>query len=400
MDPTKLSGKPTVSAIATDHQAAPRAPGADRRAGERRRSAEFSLPSLQDVPLPAYRCDVSGAVVEHNAAAAELWGREPNPAHMFQWSGAMSMTTADGAAIARTSFPAAQAVATGRDVAPTELWITRPDGGRRRVSAQATVLRKRNGEVVGALSMLVDRSDSERLANEIRHRDDARDAFLAMLAHELRNPLAPILTAASLIQKLSSDGRMCGIADVVERQARQLSRFVADLLDASNLAQDGIALRPHPVPLADVMACALDELRPKAAARGQRLAVEIVDGGTTVVCDPERTSQALANVMVNASAFTAEGGAIRVRAHIDGACVEVEVADTGIGIEPADIDEVFKPYTQFATHAGRLRSGAGLGLAIAKDICERHGGCIRASSEGRGQGSRFSITLPIVQLTN
>jgi signal transduction histidine kinase len=362
-------------------------------------TAQLSLPSLQDLPLPAYCCDVSGAVVEHNAAAAEVWGREPNPAHLFQWSGALEMSTAEGRPIARSRFPAAQAVATGCDVQPIDLWVARPDGGRRMVSAQARTLRNRKGDVVGALSMLVDRTESERLVDEIRHRDDARDAFLAMLAHELRNPLAPILTAAALMRKLSCDGRICGMADVVERQARQLSRFVGDLLDASNLAQDGIVLRPDAVPLAVVMACALDELRPRAAARKQRLSVEFADLGTTVLCDPERTSQALANVMINASAFTGEGGDIRVRVRVEGERVEVEVEDTGIGIDPADIGDVFRPYSQFATHAGRLRSGAGLGLAIARDICERHGGGIRASSAGRGQGSCFSITLPIVEPT-
>lgn len=309
----------------------------------------------------------------------------------------MAIFTAAGEPLSRSSFPAAQAVAAGRDIDLIDLSIARPDGSRREVTAHVKVLRSANADVVGAVSMLQDRTEREQLAGEIRRRDDGKDAFLAMLAHELRNPLAPILSAACLMREISGDGRICGMANIVERQARQLARFVADLLDASNLAQEGIALRLDAVPLAGVMACALDELRPRADARKQRVAVEFADEGSTVLCDPARTSQALANVMINASSFTAEGGDIMVRARVDGDRLEVEVEDTGIGIAPTEIGELFKPYTQFATHAGRLRSGAGLGLAIAKDICERHGGLISASSRGRGYGSRFNISLPIVQ---
>ena len=170
---------------------------------------------------------------------------------------------------------------------------------------------------------------------------------------------------------------------------------MGDLLDASNLAENGIALQVTQVPLSKIVDIALDAFSAKAQSRGQNVLVEFEARDTTVVCDPERVSQALANVLLNASEFTEGGGSIALRVTVEGALVEAEVQDSGIGIAPERLEEIFKPYAHFATHKDRLRSGAGLGLAIAKDICEGHGGLITATSEGAGHGSRFRIILPI-----
>ena len=366
------------------------------RTGMADRRGPLRAPEIDGLPVAAFCCDPRGAVVSHNAAAAELWGRESDPAEPGKWCGAHSLLDVGSNPLARSEFPTARAVAGRFDLDSEEFLIEREDGSRRRIEAHPKLARGENGAIAGAFCVLIDTTERARLAEELRRRDDDKDAFLSLLAHELRNPLAPILSAAHVMRKVSDDGRVRGMADVVERQAKQLARFVADLLDASNLAQEGIALRLRPVPLSQVLACALDVLRPHAAARGQRVAVEFEDLGSTAYCDPERTSQAIANVMVNASAFTGEGGDISVRVRIDSALLDVEVEDTGIGIDPDEIGEVFKPYSQFATHADRLRSGAGLGLAIAKDICEGHGGLISASSPGRGRGSRFRMILPVV----
>lgn len=365
-----------------------------RRLADRRRA--LRVPALGSLPVPAFCCDLAGAVVSHNAAAAELWGRVPDPAEPGQWCGALALLDMDGHALDRSSFPAALAVGGLFDKESEEYWVERQDNTVRRVEAHPKLAQGPDGTIAGAFCVLVDNTERARLAEELRRRDDDKDALLALLAHELRNPLAPILSAAHVMRKVSGDGRICGMADVVERQVKQLSRFVGDLLDASNLAQEGIALRPRAVSLAEVVACALDELYPRANARRQRVAVEFEDRGRTLFCDPERTSQAIANVMSNASSFTDDGGDIWVRVRVDGHLLDVEVEDTGIGIDPADFGELFKPYSQFATHADRLRSGAGLGLAIARDICDGHGGLISANSAGPGQRSRFRMILPIV----
>lgn len=361
------------------------------------RRAPLKLPLMGRLPVAAFCCDLAGAVVSHNEAAADLWGRAPDPADLAQWDGACVLFDLEGRRLQRSDLPAAQAVANGLDGASCELWLERPDGTRRRVENHAKIARAPDGTVAGAFCVLVDNTERARLAEELSRRDSDKDAFLSLLAHELRNPLAPILSAAHVMRKVSADDRICGMADIVERQVKQLSRFVSDLLDASNLAEGGIVLKPSAVTLGSVVACALDELYPHARARGQRVAVDFADHDKTAFCDPQRAAQALANVMLNASAFTGEGGDISVQVRVDCDLLEVEVTDSGIGIDPGEIDEVFKPYSQFATHGDRLRSGVGLGLAIAKEICEGHGGQISATSPGRGQGSRFRIMLPVIQ---
>ncbi|WP_208640131.1 sensor histidine kinase [Massilia violaceinigra] len=351
---------------------------------------------MSQLPVAAFCCDTHGAVVSHNEAAAELWGRAPDPSEPGQWSGAHAMFDLDGTPLARSSYPAAKAVACGQEVDGVESWLERPDGSRRQVETHPKLARGPDGAIAGALCVLVDNTERQRLADELQRADDDRNAFLSLLAHELRNPLSPILSAAGAMKRVSSDAQIVKMADVVERQVKLLSRFVGDLLDASNLAENGIALRVAPVSLSKVVDTALDALSAKARARGQKVEVHFEAREKTVLCDPERVSQALANVLLNASEFTDGGGRIALRVKVDGGLVEAEVEDSGIGIPPEQIDKIFKPYSQFATHKERMRSGAGLGLAIAKDICEKHGGLITATSEGFGQGSRFRIILPIV----
>lgn len=366
-----------------------------RRVADRR--APLRIPLVSQLPVAAFCCDTRGAVVSHNDAAAELWGRSPDPAEPGQWSGAQAMFDLDGAPLDRSNYPAAKAVAEGRQLDGVELWLQRPDGSRRQVETHPRLARGPDGTIAGALCVLIDNTERQRLAEELTRADDDRNAFLTLIAHELRNPLSPILSAAGVIKQVSSDAQIVKMADVVERQVKLLSRFVGDLLDASNLAENGIVLRIAPVSLSKVVDTALDVLSAKAQSRRQKVEVDFQARDETVVCDPERVSQALANVLLNASEFTEGGGRIALRVRVDGALVEAEVEDSGIGIPPEQIDTIFKPYAQFATHKERVRSGAGLGLAIAKDICEKHGGLITATSEGTGQGSRFRIILPIAR---
>lgn len=243
---------------------------------------------------------------------------------------------------------------------------------------------------------LVDNTERRHLADVEKRNLDDRNAFLALLAHELRNPLSPILNAAGVMKRVTSDDQILKMANVVERQVKQLSRFVGDLLDATNLAENGITLHKSPVSLSEVVDTALDALSTKAQSRGQSVVVEFTARDMTVVCDSDRVAQALANVLLNASEFSEGGGHIALRVKVEGTLVEAEVEDDGIGIPAEQIEQIFRPYAQFATRKDRMRSGVGLGLAIAKDICERHGGMITASSAGFGHGSRFRLILPIV----
>lgn len=361
--------------------------GADRRAPPR---APYNAP----FPVALFSCDPHGAIVGYNDAAASLWGRHPNRSLTGQWSGALELLAADGAPLPRSEYPAAKAARTGEDVLGVKMTLVRPEGGPRQVVAYAKAMRCAEGNVREVICALVDHTEINALVEAANRAEDERNAFIAMLSHELRNPLSPILSAAIVLKKVSQDAQVSKMADIVERQAKRLSKFVTDLLNAANLAQGGVALNVKLASLADVVQAAADSLAALAEPRGQTVAIEKFPEAT-LLCDAERVSQALSNVMANASEFTGRGGHINVKARVEGPTLTIEVEDDGIGIDPGHLGDIFKPYTQFATHADRARSGAGLGLALAKDICEKHGGAISASSRGVGQGSLFTLSLPV-----
>ena len=365
--------------------------GADRRAPP-------ELPSNTPFPLPLFSCDAHGAVISCNEAAVALWGRNPDFSQRGQWSGALDLLERDGSKIPRSRFPAALAFQTQADINGLAATLLRPDGSTRRVMVYAKTTLQADGAVSEVICAIFDHTERDALIEAANRAEDEKNAFLAMVSHELRNPLSPILNAAVVMKQVSKDAQVSKMADVVERQAKRLARFVQDLLHAANLAQGGVALTIGRTTHREVMQAALDQLMALAAARRQRVSVDM---GTSaaLLCDAERVSQALANIMANASEFTGENGLISARVSIEGVWLRIEIEDTGIGIDPKNLDHIFKPYTQFATHAERARAGIGLGLALAKDICDKHGGSIVASSAGLGHGSVFVVSLPIVELT-
>lgn len=364
-----------------------------RRRADRR--APLSAPHEAPFPLPLFSCDRNGRVTGYNEAASALWGRHPDMSQAEQWSGALELQAENNTPLQRSEFPAARAIRAGSNVIGASLTLLRPDGSRRNVLAYASPTLDSDGDAREVICALIDHTERDEMTKAVARAEDEKNAFLSMLSHELRNPLSPILNSAVLLKRMSSDAQVSKIADVVERQAKRLSRFVQDLLEAANLAQGGVALKLERSTLAEVMQSALDSLGAIAATRGQVVFVEAIPSAR-LVCDAERLSQALANIMENASEFTDNGGRISARASVDGVWARLEVKDNGIGIDPSDIGDIFRPYSHFATHAERARAGAGLGLALAKDICEKHGGSISAYSQGIGQGSCFTISLPIV----
>lgn len=361
--------------------------GADRRAAPR-------TPYSSPFPIALFACDQAGAVVGYNEAAAALWGRHPHRSQPGQWSGALELLAADGSRMARADYPAAKAFRVGGDVSGVKATVVRPDGIARQVVAYAKTMLGADGSVEEVVCALIDHTERDALVEAINRVEDEKNAFIAMLSHELRNPLSPILSAAIVMKKVSKDTHLSKMAEIVERQAKRLAKFVADLLHAANLAQGGVALSARQACLGEVMEAALDSLIALAEPRGQAVIIEPWPNAT-LLCDAERVSQAMANVMANASEFTGKGGRITVRARVDGTTLAIQVEDDGIGIDPDHIGEIFRPYTHFATHADRERAGAGLGLALAKDICEKHGGTIAAVSRGIDCGSVFTLSLPI-----
>lgn len=224
-----------------------------------------------------------------------------------------------------------------------------------------------------------------------------RDQFLAMLSHELRNPLAAIVTAVALMRRRAS-GSPSAETDVIERQATLLSRLVDDLLDVSRVTLGKVALDPVPTDVREVLERCVESLSAVAENRGLRLAFLREQGQAPVVRgDPLRLEQIFNNLLTNAIKYTPAGGTVTVSLASKGGMAEVRVSDTGVGIEPDVLPRIFEPFTQATSTLDRAQGGLGIGLTLVRNLAQLHQGTVTAESEGRGKGSSFVVRLPICE---
>lgn len=245
------------------------------------------------------------------------------------------------------------------------------------------------------------RDISERYATEqaLRELDRRKDEFLAMLAHELRNPLAPIFTAAQLLKLPGLDQSRIGRAsDAIARQAAHMTKLLDDLLDVSRVTRGQIQIERVPVDLSAVAVDAIEQARPLIELRHHALEIRPLPGAITVLGDKTRLVQIFVNILNNAAKYTPDGGTIVFQMAAEGPQVVITVRDNGIGISSDMIPHVFELFTQAKRSPDRSQGGLGLGLALVKRLVELHGGFISAKSEGEGKGSEFAIRLPIMSV--
>ena len=240
---------------------------------------------------------------------------------------------------------------------------------------------------------------------QVRHRaeeallmaDRRKDEFLATLAHELRNPLAPIRTGLDILRLRSGDAQATQRAtDIMERQLRQMVRLVDDLLDVSRINTGKFAIKMGRVELKAVVNDALEVVRSYIELHGHELALELPDRPVFLHGDATRLAQILSNLLNNAAKYTNRGGRVLLKGAVDDKTLILEVADTGIGLSQEMLDSVFDMFVQVDSTLERSNAGLGVGLSLARKLVELHGGTITAHSEGLGQGSRFVVRLPIV----
>jgi signal transduction histidine kinase len=243
-------------------------------------------------------------------------------------------------------------------------------------------------------SLQIEILERRNVEDRLRQADRRKDEFLATLAHELRNPLAPIQSALN-VRRLGRDGEDDELQEVMERQMRHLVRLVDDLLDVSRITRDRLELRPEPVQLAQVIASARETVQPLLDAAGQTLALETLDEQVVLFADPHRLSQVLANLLSNASKFSEPGSTIHLQVTREAGAVEIGVRDTGIGIAPDKQRDIFEMFTQADSSLERARGGLGIGLSLARRLAEMHGGRLSVRSNGVGQGSEFRVWLPV-----
>ncbi len=227
--------------------------------------------------------------------------------------------------------------------------------------------------------------------------DRRKDEFLATLAHELRNPLAPIRTGLDIMRINASDQVACERArSIMERQLKQMVRLVDDLLDVSRINTGKLTIRREQLMLQDVVNDALELARPFIAAQGHTLHVQVPEQAVYLVGDATRLAQVISNLLHNAAKYTARGGSISLAAQLGQGQVELQVRDDGIGIAPELLHDIFEMFIQADSSLERSTAGLGVGLSLARKLVELHGGSIRAESGGQGQGSTFTVTLPLL----
>jgi signal transduction histidine kinase len=260
----------------------------------------------------------------------------------------------------------------------------------------AAALRERQDEIDKLHGEL--RAQNERLSEADRRKDE----FLATLAHELRNPLAPIRTAAELLKHPGLAPQDAARArEIIERQAQHMTRMVDDLMELGRITHGELQLRKEPVALADAVRWALEAARPLLDQAGIALTLELPEAPLYAPlylrADPTRLVQILTNLLGNAAKFTPRGGHAWLRARRDGDWIEVSVRDDGIGIEPGQIPRLFEMFSQAQPALERGGGGLGIGLALVRGLVERHGGTVEAKSAGPGRGAEFIVRLPAAE---
>ncbi|MFC0679586.1 sensor histidine kinase [Lysobacter korlensis] len=222
-----------------------------------------------------------------------------------------------------------------------------------------------------------------------------KDEFLAMLAHELRNPLAPIAAGASLLEMVSGDAeRVKKTGAVIARQVRHMTGLVDDLLDVSRVTRGEVNLNLSEVDLHQVLLESIEQVRPLLKARGHEFTLDAPPLAALVDGDPKRLVQTFSNLLTNAAKYTPEGGSITVSMRVEQETVEVSVSDTGPGMSPELLKQCFDLFVQGERTSERAGGGLGIGLSLVRSIVGLHGGTVRAESPGIGKGSRFSVSLP------
>jgi PAS domain S-box-containing protein len=284
-----------------------------------------------------------------------------------------------------------------------EFRILCPAGEVRWVESVARLERSPSGQTVRMLGVNVDVSDRKRMEQELRQiaselseSDRRKDQFLAMLAHELRNPLAPIRNAVEILRLMPGDTEAVKAAStLMDRQIAQMVRLVDDLLDVSRISRGKIELRLGQVELISTVSEVLESMRPLAESKGQSLTSSLPNARIHLSADSTRLAQLIGNLLNNACKFTPPGGRISLDVTQENNEAVVRVVDNGIGIPPEQLATIFEMFVQGDTSLERAQSGLGIGLTLVRQLAEMHGGAVEARSGGKGQGAEFLVRLPI-----
>jgi PAS domain S-box-containing protein len=339
-----------------------------------------------------FMLDPHGYVVSWNSGATNLKGYRP--AEIVGQHFSVFYLPEDVAA-GKPEHELRMAAAQGRSV--TEGWRVRKDGSMFWANVTLTAVHDGYGRLSGFAKVTRDMSESRRNA-ELEHSSEQMKQFLAMLAHELRNPLAPVRNAISLMHLAGEmPPEIAQARDLIDRQIGHLTRLVDDLLDVGRITSGKIELRETRLDLRDIVMRALEAAQPFTAARRQRIDVQMPDQPILITGDDTRLVQVLQNLLHNASKFSPDGAHIAVDVMLAARAVQIQVRDHGRGIRAEALESIFGLFSQDNAIPGVNDGGLGIGLMLCRSLVELHGGTIDAASAGYGQGSVFTIRLPVVR---
>lgn len=382
-----------------------------------RRAAEVALRASEERfrvlfdlgPVAIFSCDRKGMVQDYNRRATELWGYEPKRGHSAPHYTSLKLFHKDGSAAPGEHDPVMEVLETGVTIKDAELYIERPDGSRVLVSVTFAPLKNEHGGITGAIVAFHDITERRVLedalvarAAELAQADRRKDEFLAMLAHELRNPLAPLRNGVDILKNADvTDEEREHAQRILVRQIENMSRLIDDLLDVSRITKGKIELRREPVALEAVIAAAVSTVRSSISKCGQVLSVTLPPEPVYLLADATRLEQVFGNLLGNACKYSGDGSHIDVRAELtDGAGareVIVSVRDNGIGIAPELLPRVFDLFVQATRSLDRAHGGLGIGLTLVQRLVELHGGIVEVRSDGLGHGSEFIVRLPVLE---
>ena len=294
-------------------------------------------------------------------------------------------------------------VASKDSPAEDDRWLVRRDGSRFWATGVASAVRDANGTLLGFGKILRNRTDLKEQLEALRNRADVSDAavrskdvFLSTLSHEIRNPLAALISAVQLMrmtERLTPEIEHS--IEIIERQTRVMHRLIDDLLDVSRVGAGKVKIQKREVELREVIDRALESAGPAVQERRHRLEVLLPSKPIVIEADAERIVQVFVNLIVNAAKYTPEGGRIWIKATVEGDEAVVSVEDTGIGITPEMLPRIFDLFTQVESSQPHAQGGLGIGLSLVKSLVTLHGGSVQVRSDGPGKGSEFSVRLPL-----
>jgi len=327
---------------------------------------------------------------EHDTNLARLYGRADDVA--LTEDTIVSGCHAEDRGVLRAAF--VDALRTG-SFNVREYRTVAPDGTTRWLAGRGRLHRADDGTPLTLNGLMIDISDLKSMEEVLKASDRKKDEFLAILAHELRNPLAPICNAARI---LATDplgaSELAWCRDVISRQVQHMAMLLDDLLDVARITENRLRLMPELVSIAALTTTAIEIAMPAITARGHTLHVVLPDEPVSLQVDPGRIAQVIANVLNNAARYTSEHGEITLSASRNGSDIEVTVRDTGIGIALEHRERIFEMFAQVDTVGERPHGGLGIGLALARGLVRLHGGHLRVFSDGLGSGSTFTVSLP------